>query len=177
MSPTSLSGLQQAIAGGHRAVLRTGDLHRCTDARDPSTIGQVQTRRAQVHIRKGSRHARWVRTTKRHALTLRATGMRTERAKGKSGRGPGRVEKVFVFAIKRYHFAPAGKELLNRPKTLSNMRLRMADEPVLRDGAHRGDFRPWPGGRGRSAGTYFAASFGFRSGPAARASTRARSFP
>ena len=59
------------------------------------------------------------------------------------------MEEVFVFGIKRYHFAPMGKKLLDRPKTFSHVYLRRAAGPDsgggARCGPRRADFGPWPG--------------------------------
>jgi hypothetical protein len=58
-----------------------------------------------------------------------------------------------VFGIKRYHFAPVGKEPLDRPKPFSHVRLWRADEPELGGGAlcgaRRGDFGRKRRGHGR----------------------------
>ena len=67
------------------------------------------------------------------------------------------IGRVRCFAIKRYHFAPMEKELLDQPKSLFCICLRMADKPELRDGAHHwaihGDFGSK--GRGRERGFGF----------------------
>ena len=58
------------------------------------------------------------------------------------------MEEVFVFGIKRYHFAPMGKKLLDRPKPFSHVHLRRAGRTGFGGGAvwaRRADFGRWPG--------------------------------
>ena len=59
------------------------------------------------------------------------------------------MEEVFVFGIKRDHFEPMGKKLLDRPKALLHVHLRKAGRTGFGGGAAlraaRADFGRWPG--------------------------------